>query len=228
MHPFRRIAFCVECLLEVRLSVWLYDLKTPRTAERIITKSDVIEFCENSWSLFSSCFDKTILTIILYESYLLFCAHAQSLPRFVHVCARKGELDFVSFKLRESKTETDAPWSLWFPPILSSALKSTVIGNLHIYCSAVAGVCGRGDALQRGGFFFVGEGRRSRCYGRTAALRLIVATLWWRWLVIFGFTSNGAPVEWNWRGKTEEIPFVCNKSLHTHQKETYAQKGCTA
>jgi hypothetical protein len=30
-------------------------------------------------------------------------------------------------------------------------------------------------------FFFVVRGPRSWCYGRTAALRLIVQPLWWRW-----------------------------------------------
>jgi hypothetical protein len=55
---------------------------------------------------------------------------------------------------------------------------------------------------------FWGERPRSRSYGRTAALRLIVQTLWWRWKMIsffFIFTSNGAPVEWNWQGKTEVL-----------------------
>jgi hypothetical protein len=36
------------------------------------------------------------------------------------------------------------------------------------------------------------------------------ATLWWRWLVFSVFLCNGAPVEWNWQGKTDvlgEKPF---------------------
>jgi hypothetical protein len=57
--------------------------------------------------------------------------------------------------------------------------------------------------------FFCGEGPRSRSYGRTAALKAYCATQWgrwWeRWLVLFIFPSNGAPVEWNWQGKTEVL-----------------------
>jgi hypothetical protein len=34
-------------------------------------------------------------------------------------------------------------------------------------------------------FFLRGEGLRRRCYGRTAALRLLVQPLWWRWTVFF-------------------------------------------
>jgi hypothetical protein len=49
--------------------------------------------------------------------------------------------------------------------------------------------------------FFFGEGPRSRCYGRTAALMLIVQPLWLR--VFFIYPCNGAPVELNWKGKTE-------------------------
>jgi hypothetical protein len=53
---------------------------------------------------------------------------------------------------------------------------------------------------------FCDEGPRSRCYGRTAALRLIVQPLWWRWLVfVFVFPCNGAPMEWNWQGKPEIV-----------------------
>jgi hypothetical protein len=38
------------------------------------------------------------------------------------------------------------------------------------------------------------------------SLEAYCATLWWRWLVLF-FVSpcNGAPVEWNWQGKTEVL-----------------------
>jgi hypothetical protein len=52
--------------------------------------------------------------------------------------------------------------------------------------------------------FFI-EGPRSRCYGRTAAVKAYCATLWWSWLVFFVFPCNGAPVEWNWQGKTEVL-----------------------
>jgi hypothetical protein len=39
------------------------------------------------------------------------------------------------------------------------------------------------------------------------SLKTSCANLWWRWKIIsvFIFTSNGAPVEWNWQGKTEVI-----------------------
>jgi hypothetical protein len=39
------------------------------------------------------------------------------------------------------------------------------------------------------------------------SLKASCATLWWRWKMIsfFIFTSNGAPVEWNWQGKTEVL-----------------------
>jgi hypothetical protein len=37
------------------------------------------------------------------------------------------------------------------------------------------------------------------------SLKAYCATLWWRWSGIFIFPSNGAPVEWNWQGKTEVL-----------------------
>jgi hypothetical protein len=42
------------------------------------------------------------------------------------------------------------------------------------------------------------------------SLEAYCATLWWRWrerwsLFFFIFPSNGAPVEWNWQGKTEVL-----------------------
>jgi hypothetical protein len=47
-------------------------------------------------------------------------------------------------------------------------------------------------------FFFVrGEGPRSRCYGRTAALRLIVQLLWWRWTVFFYQVLQLIEHQWN-------------------------------
>ena len=47
---------------------------------------------------------------------------------------------------------------------------------------------------------FCGEGPHSRCYGRTAAMKLILQPCDEDDLV---FPCNGAPVEWNWQGKTE-------------------------
>jgi hypothetical protein len=52
---------------------------------------------------------------------------------------------------------------------------------------------------------FLCEGPRSRCYGRTAALRLIVQPCDEDNQFFFIFPSNGAPVEWNWQGKTEVL-----------------------
>jgi hypothetical protein len=44
-------------------------------------------------------------------------------------------------------------------------------------------------------YFFCGEGPRSRCYGRTSALRLIVQPCDEDDYSFFLFPSNGAPVE---------------------------------
>jgi hypothetical protein len=58
-------------------------------------------------------------------------------------------------------------------------------------------------------FLFFGEGPRSRCYGRTAVLRLIVLPCDEDEekddLFFFIFPCNRAPVEWNWQGKTEVL-----------------------
>jgi hypothetical protein len=56
--------------------------------------------------------------------------------------------------------------------------------------------------------FFFTEEPRNRCHGRTAALMGYCATLWGRWwrsLVFFVYPCNGAPMEWNWQGKTEVL-----------------------
>jgi hypothetical protein len=37
------------------------------------------------------------------------------------------------------------------------------------------------------------------------SLEAYCATLWWRLLVFFVFPCNGAPVEWDWQGKTEVL-----------------------
>jgi hypothetical protein len=53
--------------------------------------------------------------------------------------------------------------------------------------------------------FFCGEGPRSRCYGRTAALKASCATLWWRWRERFCFFLFLQVMEHRWneidRGK---------------------------
>jgi hypothetical protein len=55
--------------------------------------------------------------------------------------------------------------------------------------------------------FLTRKGPRSRRYGRTAAMRLIVQPCHEDDDddYFFPFPSNGAPVEWNWQGKTEEL-----------------------
>ena len=53
------------------------------------------------------------------------------------------------------------------------------------------------------GYYYFFEGPRSRCYGRTAALKAYCATLWWRWSFFLLCHFNGAPVERNWQGKPE-------------------------
>jgi hypothetical protein len=51
------------------------------------------------------------------------------------------------------------------------------------------------------------EGPRSRCYGRTEALRLYCATLWWRWVSVFSF-FRVMEHRWNeiYRGKPVPVP----------------------
>jgi hypothetical protein len=65
------------------------------------------------------------------------------------------------------------------------------------------------------------RGPRSWCYGRTAALRLIVQPLWWRWrwpVFLPSFTSNGAPVVWNWQGKTDNSEKNLSQCHFVHHK----------
>jgi hypothetical protein len=52
---------------------------------------------------------------------------------------------------------------------------------------------------------FSGEGPRSRRYGRTAAMRLIVQPCDEGDSSPPPFACNGAPMEWNWQGKTEVL-----------------------
>jgi hypothetical protein len=57
-------------------------------------------------------------------------------------------------------------------------------------------------------FFFSGEGPRSRRYGHTTALRLLLQPVMKMMMMIIifcPFPSNGPPVEWNWQGKTEAL-----------------------
>jgi hypothetical protein len=54
-------------------------------------------------------------------------------------------------------------------------------------------------------YIYCGEGPRSRCYWRTAALRPIVQPCDEDNCIFFIFPSNGAPLEWQWQGKTEVL-----------------------
>jgi hypothetical protein len=58
-------------------------------------------------------------------------------------------------------------------------------------------------SVSKGNTFFSGVGPRSRRYGRTAALRLIVQSHDEDDYYFCPFPRNGAPVQWNWQGKTE-------------------------
>jgi hypothetical protein len=70
------------------------------------------------------------------------------------------------------------------------------------------------------------------------SLKASCATLWWRWkndLFFFIFPCNGAPVEWNWQGKTEVSTTNptwtdpgSNPSLRDGRPATYRLSHCTA
>jgi hypothetical protein len=63
----------------------------------------------------------------------------------------------------------------------------------------------RFDSWQGKVVFLCGEGSRSRRYGRTATLSLIVPPCDEDDDQLYIFPSNGAPVEWKWQGKTEVV-----------------------
>jgi hypothetical protein len=68
-------------------------------------------------------------------------------------------------------------------------------------------------------FFLHGEGSRSRCYGRTTALRLFVQPYDEdEQFFLPSFTSNGAPVEWNWQGKTDKSEKNLSQCHFVHHK----------
>jgi hypothetical protein len=71
-----------------------------------------------------------------------------------------------------------------------------------------------GVEVRIGNFFFVEKGPRS--------LKASCATLWWRWEKddrFFIFPSNGAPVEWNWQGKT------CPSATLSTTNPTWTESG---
>jgi hypothetical protein len=71
----------------------------------------------------------------------------------------------------------------------------------------------------RAHFFVCVRGPLSWCYGRTAALRLIVQPLWWRWAVFYQvFTINGAPVEGNRQEKTDNSEKNLSQCHFVHHK----------
>jgi hypothetical protein len=72
---------------------------------------------------------------------------------------------------------------------------------------------------QRRVFFFHGEGPRSRCYGRTTALRLFVQPCDEdEQFLLSSFTSNGAPVEWNGQGKADNSEKNLSQCHFIHHK----------
>jgi hypothetical protein len=51
------------------------------------------------------------------------------------------------------------------------------------------------------------------------SLKAFCAILWWRWAVFLpSFTSNGAPVEWNWQGKTVNSEKNLSQCHFVHHK----------
>jgi hypothetical protein len=58
------------------------------------------------------------------------------------------------------------------------------------------------------------------------SLEAYCATLWWRWLVFFVFPCNGAPVEWNWQGKTDVLgEKTCPSATLSTTNPTYTYLG---
>jgi hypothetical protein len=61
------------------------------------------------------------------------------------------------------------------------------------------------------------------------SLKAFCATLWWwrwRWAVFLpSFTSNGAPVEWNWKGKTDNSEKNLSQCHFVHHKPQWTDPG---
>jgi hypothetical protein len=70
-------------------------------------------------------------------------------------------------------------------------------------------------------FVLHGERSRSRCYGRTTASRLFVQPYDEgedEQFFLTSFTSNWAPMEWNWQGKTDNSEKNLSQCHFVHHK----------
>jgi hypothetical protein len=84
------------------------------------------------------------------------------------------------------------------------------VNSLYVWLSLLAETCHKSNNLHVNdrcavSFFF--WWRAPQQILRThRSLEAYCATVWWRWLVFFFiFPCNGAPVEWKWQEKTEEL-----------------------
>jgi hypothetical protein len=86
-------------------------------------------------------------------------------------------------------------------------------------------LCGRNRMFKY--FFLRGEGPRSRCYGRTATLRLLVQPLWWRWAVFFYQVLQLMEHQWNEivRGKPTTRIKTCPSATLSTTNLTWTDPG---
>jgi hypothetical protein len=98
---------------------------------------------------------------------------------------------------------------------------ASTLANLSEVVCGLPGVVPRVRTRRYSLYFFLrGEGPRSRCYGRTAALRLFVQPVMKmnRKISFFIFPSSWAPVEWNWQGKTDNSEKSLSQCHFVHHK----------
>jgi hypothetical protein len=76
-------------------------------------------------------------------------------------------------------------------------------------------------------FFLHGEGPRSRCYGRTTALRLFVQTMWWRWAIFFYQVLQLMERQWKEidRGKSTNRRKTCPSATLSTTNPTWTDPG---
>jgi hypothetical protein len=74
--------------------------------------------------------------------------------------------------------------------------------------------------------FLCKEGPRSRCYGRTAALRLIVQPLWWRWREIWSVFLFLQVMEHRWNETDSGKPkYSGNRAALSTTNSTESEPG---